>query len=63
MKEKGNEVDQEKILQEVKVRDAKDFNRKAGPLKKADDAIVIDSTHNSIEETVNEVLKFIKSNG
>ena len=61
LEEKGNHVDAQKIRKELKERDYKDFNRSAGPLKKADDAIYIDSTNLSIEQTVDEMLKFINT--
>jgi cytidylate kinase len=36
------------------------MNRKISPLKKADDAIVLDTSNLSIDEVVNEVLKLAK---
>ncbi len=59
LREKGKEVDADNLLKEIKERDNKDFTRRAGPLKKAEDAIVIDSTHLSIDEVVQEVRKYI----
>jgi len=49
--------DVEKDLQE---RDYRDMNRKNSPLKKADDAIEIDSTYLTIEEVVQKVLNIVK---
>ena len=54
------EVDEDKLLQEVKDRDNKDLTREVGPLKQADDAIFIDSTNLSIEEVVAEIIRHIK---
>ncbi len=59
LRDKGKEVDEEQLKQEIVERDTKDFTRKVGPLKKADDAIVIDSTSLSIEEVIEEMLKYI----
>jgi cytidylate kinase len=42
------------------VRDNKDKTRSVGPLKKAEDAVLIDSTHLSIDEVIVEILKHIK---
>jgi cytidylate kinase len=57
--EKGKEVAFENILADVKERDHKDITRKVGPLKKADDAIVIDSTPLSAEQVIDTILKVI----
>jgi len=46
-------------LKDIKERDNNDFTREVGPLKKAEDAVVIDSTQLSIDEVVEEVRKHI----
>lgn len=60
MKEKGQNVSYDEILNKIKERDEKDMNRAASPFKKADDAILIDTTNKSIDEVFKEVLKYIK---
>lgn len=55
--EKGIKTTYEEVLESLKKRDEIDMNRKVSPLKKADDAIVIDSTKMSIDEVVNEIIK------
>ncbi len=60
MKEKGQDVDYDDILNKIKERDEKDMNRAASPFKKADDAILIDTTNKSIDEVFQEVLSLIK---
>lgn len=57
--EKGVRVEFEKTLQEVIERDQNDMNRSLSPLKKAEDAILIDSTHRSVEEIVKEMCHII----
>ncbi|MPN56582.1 Cytidylate kinase [bioreactor metagenome] len=47
---KGETVSYEEVLANVKERDDRDQNRKESPLKKADDAIVIDNSALSIVE-------------
>ena len=47
--------------QDLAERDRCDFTRKVGPLKKADDAILIDSTHMTIDEAVEVMVKHIQS--
>jgi CMP/dCMP kinase len=63
LREKGNDVDADKLKAELKTRDTKDLTRSVGPLKKADDAVFIDSTHLSIDEVVREMLKHITAHG
>lgn len=63
LKEKGRDVDEENLRQELGERDHKDLTRNAGPLKKAGDAVVIDSTHLSIDEVVETMLQHIRRNG
>ena len=59
LREKGEDVDEEKLKAELQDRDNKDFTRKAGPLKKAEDAIVIDSTSLDIHGVVDKLLEHI----
>ena len=54
--EKGMEVCLETLKEEIKVRDAQDTGRKISPLKKAEDAVEVDTTYMSIDEIV-EVIK------
>jgi cytidylate kinase len=50
MQEKGETVAYEDILENVKKRDHIDQTRAESPLRKADDAIVMDNSHLTIEE-------------
>lgn len=61
LEEKGQTVEAEKLKQELEERDQKDLTRTAGPLKKADDAIFIDSTNLSVEEVVEKMMSYIKN--
>ena len=54
-KEKGIEEDYESVLKSIKERDHIDSTRKESPLKKADDAIEIDSSKMSIDEVVEAI--------
>lgn len=55
----GIESNYEIILEEIKERDFKDSNREISPLKKASDAILIDTTNMNIEEVSNTIIKLI----
>lgn len=50
LKEKNQEASFDEILNNVKERDYIDENREVSPLRKADDAIVLDNSNISIEE-------------
>lgn len=50
LKAKGQEASFEDILHNVEERDYIDQNRKVSPLRKADDALLLDNSHLSIEE-------------
>lgn len=50
--ERGQEVVYEEILKDIRQRDHNDMTRVLNPLRKAEDAIEVDSTHMSIDEVV-----------
>ncbi|MEP3588512.1 MAG: (d)CMP kinase [Marinobacter sp.] len=56
LKESGVNVNIDAVLDEIRVRDDRDMNRSAAPLKPADDAQVIDSTGLSIEEVLDRCM-------
>ena len=53
---KGQEADLETISRELAERDWRDMHRKIAPLKQAEDAVLIDSDHLSIEEVKARIL-------
>ena len=55
--EKGIDTTYEEVLQILKNRDKIDMEREVSPLKKADDAIEIDSTNLSIEEVADKIVE------
>ncbi len=58
--EKGQTVDYDVILKEIKERDYQDSHREIAPLKQADDAILVDSTEMDLPATINYMLNIIK---
>jgi cytidylate kinase len=54
---KGEASDYDDILRQVKARDEMDTNRAAAPLRRAEDAVLIDSTGLSFEEVVSRVME------
>ena len=57
---KGHKVDFEELKQEIEQRDYNDKTRDFSPLKKADDAIEIDTSYMNIEQVIGKVLSYIK---
>lgn len=55
LKAKGEECDRIEIEKDIIARDEQDMNREFAPLKQAEDAILVDSSHMTIEE-VTEVI-------
>lgn len=58
---KGLKDDYEKLLKEIKDRDYQDMHRSVSPLKKADDAIAIDTSDLSEDEVVEAIYKIVKT--
>ena len=57
----GIDSNLEQLKQEIEDRDHYDMNREISPLKKADDAITLDTTGKSIEEVTNEILEMVEN--
>lgn len=62
LRDKGKDVEEAQLKADLQDRDQKDFSRKVGPLKKADGAIVIDSTFLTIDQVVEKILSHIPGN-
>jgi len=50
----------EEIREEIERRDRRDSSRRASPLRRAPDALVVDTTGMGIEETLEVLLRFVK---
>ncbi|MDY2887138.1 (d)CMP kinase [Bariatricus sp. HCP28S3_E4] len=53
--EKGIACDYDEIAKDIQERDTRDMNREIAPLKKADDAVLVDSSDMTIEEVVKAI--------
>jgi CMP/dCMP kinase len=56
----GRTMTLEEVLKDIERRDKYDSTREYAPLKKANDATVIDTTSLSVEEAVNQILDLVK---
>ncbi len=61
MVEKGVRVDLKETQEELIQRDHHDMHRAHSPLKKANDALFIDSTRRSVEEVVEEMVRIVRT--
>ncbi|RUO55613.1 (d)CMP kinase [Pseudidiomarina homiensis] len=56
--EKGFTAKIDQLIAEIRERDERDANRSVAPMKAADDALYVDSTDLSIDEVVDQILRF-----
>lgn len=56
---KGIDVKMSKLFAEIVERDNRDRNRMVAPLKAAADALILDSTHLSINEVIDKAIRYI----
>ncbi len=61
LRAKGQDVDEEALKKDLAERDEKDITRKVGPLKKADDAVLIDSTRMGVDEVIGTIARNIQN--
>lgn len=54
--EKGIACDYDEIAKDIQERDTRDMNREIAPLKKADDAVLVDSSDMTIGEVVKAII-------
>lgn len=59
--EKGVECDFEKIKADIEYRDKNDSSRAVSPLKKAEDAVLIDTTGLTFEDSVKKIKELIEN--
>lgn len=55
--EKGLACNLEEICKDIEDRDFRDMNRDISPLKQAEDAVLVDSSHMTIEEVTETILR------
>lgn len=60
LKEKGITVDYDELLKEIIQRDYNDSHRETAPLKQAEDAILVDSSNLTLEESISAIADKVK---
>ncbi len=61
LKSRAVEIPAEQLKEQIAQRDREDINRDQAPLKKAEDAILIDTTGLTIEQQVDKIVNLAKS--
>lgn len=56
LKEKGVEGNLQEIEADIRERDHRDMTREISPLRRADDAVLVDASHMSIDQVTDAVL-------
>lgn len=59
LRKRGDSQPYEEVLRDIKQRDHNDMTRKLNPLRKADDAVEVDTTGMEIEEVIQTILRMI----
>ena len=60
LQEKGETQSFEDVLEDIKQRDHNDMTRELNPLRKADDAVEVDTTGLDIDQVVQKVLEIVR---
>lgn len=63
LRTRGNTVDYKRVLKNILERDMIDSNRQYAPLKKADDAVLIDTSFLTIEEVIHKIYTLAMGEG
>lgn len=60
LSEKGKQVPFEQVLKEMEYRDEQDSSRAVAPLKMAEDAVLVDTSKLTLEESIERVVEMIR---
>ena len=60
LEQRGQQVDFDAVLSEILRRDEQDSTRPIAPLRQAEDAAVLDTTHLNLEESLRALLSLVK---
>ena len=62
LKEKGEYADYDTVLEDIVKRDYNDSHRETAPLKAAENAVVIDTSNLTLDQTAEKIITVIKEN-
>ncbi len=61
LKAKGSDISLEKVMEDMKARDARDAERATAPMKPAEDAVIFDTSYFNIQEVVAKAERIIEN--
>ncbi|MGN0557726.1 MAG: (d)CMP kinase [Acutalibacteraceae bacterium] len=61
LKNRGVEVEYSEVLHDLKERDYQDSHREIAPLKAADDAVLVDTSELTLEQSIEKIIGLIKA--
>ncbi len=61
LQKRGVKADYEQVLADLHKRDEQDMNRTVDPLRAAEDAVVVDTTHMTFDESVEAILRVVEA--
>ena len=59
LRARGQDVSEEQICREVEQRDQADCSRAVAPLRQAEDAVLVDSSHRTVDDVVAELVELV----
>ncbi len=59
--EKGQQVEFSQVLKDIEYRDKQDSGRAVAPLKQAEDAVLVDTTELTLEQSISTVLNLVRT--
>lgn len=62
LEEKGTAADYDTVLRELKERDYQDSHRAIAPLRPSEDAVLLDTSNLTLEESIQAVIQTVKEN-
>jgi len=62
LKERGQSIDYEKLLQDIKDRDYQDSHREIAPLKPSESSVILDTSELDFEQSLSKLIDTIKEN-
>ena len=60
LQEKGQQVTLDEVLRDIRQRDHQDMTRAVAPLKQAEDAVLLDTSNITLEQSIEAVLRIIR---
>ena len=60
LQQRGQEADYETVLRDIRERDRQDETRPVAPLRRAEDAALLDTTHLNLEQSLEGLLSLVK---